>query len=76
MKPPPWKSCTEEELWKYVAFHLEKNGIESVLVGGAGNHAITLIKLSSYAFGNLKKSIGSRLNSGAKMKRIPKSSRR
>lgn len=35
MIPPSWKDCTEEELWKYIAFHLEKNGIESVLVGGA-----------------------------------------
>lgn len=35
MTPPSWKDCTEEELWKYVAYHLERNGIESVLVGGA-----------------------------------------
>lgn len=30
-----FKSCTAEELWKYVASALSKNGIESVLVGGA-----------------------------------------
>ncbi|WP_035613756.1 hypothetical protein [Haloferula sp. BvORR071] len=35
MKPPDWKQCTEEELWKYVAWHLEGAGISSVLVGGA-----------------------------------------
>ncbi len=35
MTPPSWKDCTEEELWKYVAHHLEQSGIESVLVGGA-----------------------------------------
>jgi hypothetical protein len=35
MNPPDWKSCTEEELWHYVAWHLEGAGIGSVLVGGA-----------------------------------------
>lgn len=29
------KNCSEEELWKYVATHLKKNGIDSILVGGA-----------------------------------------
>jgi hypothetical protein len=35
MKPPDWPQCTEEELWRYVAWHLEGAGIRSVLVGGA-----------------------------------------
>lgn len=35
MNEPDWQSCTEEELWKYVATYLAKNGIETVLVGGA-----------------------------------------
>ncbi|MGE5086621.1 MAG: hypothetical protein ACM3MG_09995 [Bacillota bacterium] len=35
MIEPQWKSCTEEEVWKYVAWHLAKNGIETILVGGA-----------------------------------------
>lgn len=35
MKPPAWNKCTEEELWRYVAWHLEGEGIHSVLVGGA-----------------------------------------
>jgi hypothetical protein len=35
MKEPNWSSCTEEELWKYVATHLAKNGIDTILVGGA-----------------------------------------
>ena len=35
MKAPNWASCTEEELWKYVAAHLGKNGIDTILVGGA-----------------------------------------
>lgn len=35
MNPPNWQECTEEGLWKYVAWHLDKAGIRSVLVGGA-----------------------------------------
>jgi hypothetical protein len=35
MQPPDWSRCTEEELWHYVAWHLEGEGIRSVLVGGA-----------------------------------------
>jgi len=35
MKEPDWKQCTEEELWRYVAWHLEGAGIRTVLVGGA-----------------------------------------
>ena len=35
MNPPDWQRCTEEELWRYVAWHLEGAGIHTVLVGGA-----------------------------------------
>lgn len=35
MKEPDWKTCTEKELWEYVATHLAKNGIDTILVGGA-----------------------------------------
>lgn len=35
MKTPDWSNCTEEEVWKFVAWHLAKNGIETILVGGA-----------------------------------------
>jgi hypothetical protein len=35
MKKPNYKTCTEKELWKYVAWHLAANGIETILVGGA-----------------------------------------
>ena len=35
MKPPDFANCCEEELWRYVAWHLEGAGIRSVLVGGA-----------------------------------------
>ena len=35
MTPPNLRSCSEGELWRYVAWHLEGEGIGSVLVGGA-----------------------------------------
>ena len=35
MKEPQWSVATEEEVWKFVAWHLAKNGIETILVGGA-----------------------------------------
>lgn len=35
MQEPNWIHCTEAELWQYVAWHLEGEGIRSVLVGGA-----------------------------------------
>lgn len=35
MNPPDFKTCREEELWHYVAWHLEGAGIHSTLVGGA-----------------------------------------
>ena len=35
MKEPKWDSCSEKELWEYVAFHLSLAGINTVLVGGA-----------------------------------------
>lgn len=35
MKEPKWDSCTEEDVWKFVAWHLAMNGIETILVGGA-----------------------------------------
>lgn len=30
-----FKTCNEEELWKFVATHLKKSNIDTVLVGGA-----------------------------------------
>tara|TARA_B110001454_G_scaffold158569_1_gene147882 strand:- start:18622 stop:19161 length:540 start_codon:yes stop_codon:yes gene_type:complete len=35
MKEPNWKTATEEKVWQYVGWHLAKNGIETILVGGA-----------------------------------------
>lgn len=35
MKAPKWEKCTEEDVWRYVGWHLAKNGIQTILVGGA-----------------------------------------
>jgi hypothetical protein len=35
MREPRWASATEEEVWEFVAWHLAKNGIQTLLVGGA-----------------------------------------
>lgn len=50
MNEPNWASCTEEELWKYVATHLKKNGIDSILVGGA---VVSIYSEGAYESGDL-----------------------
>lgn len=35
MKEPKWDGCTEEDVWEFVGWHLAKNGIDTILVGGA-----------------------------------------
>lgn len=50
MKEPDWKACTEEELWKYVACHLAKNGIDTILVGGA---VVSVYTTGAYRSGDL-----------------------
>lgn len=35
MKEPNWKDCTEDEVWRFVGWHLAKSGIQTILVGGA-----------------------------------------
>lgn len=50
MNPPNWKSCTEEELWRYVAWHLEGAGFPSVLVGGA---VVAIYSQGIYTSGDL-----------------------
>ena len=35
MKEPNWSDCDEQTMWTYVAWHLQGDGISSVLVGGA-----------------------------------------
>lgn len=50
MKAPNLRTCTEEELWKYVAFHLAEAGIDSVLVGGA---VVSVYTSGAYKSGDL-----------------------
>jgi hypothetical protein len=50
MKQPDWSKCTEEELWKYVATHLAKNGIDTILVGGA---VVSIYTDGAYRSGDL-----------------------
>jgi DNA polymerase III sliding clamp (beta) subunit (PCNA family) len=50
MNPPDWKRCTAEQLWHYLAWHLENAGIGSVLVGGA---AVAIHTQGCYRTGNL-----------------------
>lgn len=50
MIPPDWQRCTAEQLWHYLAWHLQKAGIGSVLVGGA---AVSIHTKGVYQTGNL-----------------------
>ena len=50
MRKPDWASCTEEELWKYVATHLASNGIDTILVGGA---VVSIYTEGAYRSGDL-----------------------
>lgn len=50
MKEPDWTRCTEEEVWKYVATHLARNGIDTVLVGGA---VVAIYSDGAYRSGDL-----------------------
>ena len=50
MKNPEWKTCTEKELWEYVAWYLGKNGISTVLVGGA---VVSIYSKGAYQSGDL-----------------------
>lgn len=45
-----FKKCTEEELWKYIATHLSKNNIDSVLVGGS---VVAIYSKGMYRSGDL-----------------------
>lgn len=44
------KSCSEEELWKYVASHLKAHEIDTVLVGGA---VVSIYSEGAYKSGDL-----------------------
>lgn len=45
-----FKTCTEKELWQYVATHLESKGISVVLVGGA---VVSIYSDGAYRSGDL-----------------------
>lgn len=44
------KTCSEKELWHYVAVHLKKKGIDTVLVGGA---VVSIYTNGAYHSGDL-----------------------
>jgi hypothetical protein len=50
MKEPHWKTATEKEVWEYVAWHLAKNGIQTLLVGGA---VVAIYSEGAYQSGDL-----------------------
>jgi len=50
MKKPNWSTCTEKELWEFVASHLAKNGIQTILVGGA---VVSIYSEGAYKSGDL-----------------------
>lgn len=45
-----FKTCTAEELWKYVAVHLENKGFDVILVGGA---VVSIYSEGAYQSGDL-----------------------
>jgi len=45
-----FKTCSEKELWEYVAVHLKNRGIETVLVGGA---VVSIYSNGAYQSGDL-----------------------
>ncbi|MBP9682479.1 MAG: hypothetical protein KBD76_13820 [Bacteriovorax sp.] len=44
------KTCTEKELWEYVAVHLKNKGIDTILVGGA---VVSIYSNGAYRSGDL-----------------------
>jgi len=50
MKEPNWKTCSENELWEYVAWFLGKNGISTILVGGS---VVSIYTKGAYTSGDL-----------------------
>lgn len=45
-----FQTCTEEQLWKYVATHLKGKGIDTILVGGA---VVSIYSEGAYKSGDL-----------------------
>jgi len=60
MKEPNWQTCTEDEMWKFVAAHLSKNGIDTLLVGGA---VVAIYTEGAYRSGDLDLVLLTYLNS-------------
>ncbi|XDD45948.1 hypothetical protein AB3N60_14700 [Leptospira sp. WS39.C2] len=50
MEEPNWLEVNEEELWKFVGWHLANQGIHSVLVGGA---VVAIYSKGAYRSGDL-----------------------
>lgn len=50
MKEPHWELATEKEVWEFVAWHLAKNGIQTLLVGGA---VVAIYSEGAYQSGDL-----------------------
>ncbi|EMO21153.1 hypothetical protein [Leptospira santarosai] len=50
MDEPEWETVNEEELWKYVGWHLADKGIQSVLVGGA---VVSIYSKGAYRSGDI-----------------------
>jgi hypothetical protein len=59
MKEPDWATCTEKQLWKYVATRLAQNGIDTILVGGA---VVAIYTEGAYKSGDLDLVLLSYLN--------------
>ncbi|MBM9502885.1 hypothetical protein JWG44_21775 [Leptospira sp. 201903071] len=50
MDEPDWANVDEEELWKFVGWHLANKGIQSVLVGGA---VVAIYSRGAYRSGDI-----------------------
>ena len=76
MKEPDWESCTEDDLWRYVATHLVTHGIDTILVGGAvvsiytqglyrsGDLDFVLLSFTSNTLPEVMKAIGFQVTNG------------
>lgn len=59
-----FKSCTEEDLWKFVATHLKQHDIDTILVGGA---VVSIYSEGAYKSGDLDFVLGSMFTTGLEM---------
>ena len=56
-----FNKCSEDELWKYVATHLQSKGIDTILVGGA---VVSIYSDGIYKSGDLDFVLGSMFTKG------------